>query len=161
MADEGDEITTVEGLAALPEKTTVVDRMNDIGVVQAGHVHFPETAPMQFGYAVKHYAPFRVLVVGPGSAAVQRLRTVVREARACVQAEGGHLDQTVRIGLRDLDALALFVEQAVQVAEQHDPPRGDRPRQECVCHLCVLVREAGWLNQDARLRERYQEVFGG
>lgn len=59
-------VRTAGQLAALPEKTIVRDRFGDVGVVQAGRVHFPETNPQTFARTAKKYAPLEVVsAAGP------------------------------------------------------------------------------------------------
>lgn len=58
-------ITTTAQLEALPEQTPIRDRFGDVGIVQAGKVHYPETAPQTFERTIKKYAPLTVLHV-PG-----------------------------------------------------------------------------------------------
>lgn len=54
-------LTTVADLAALPEKTPIIDGMGDVGVVQAGKIHYHETSPQSFERAIKKYGPLHLL----------------------------------------------------------------------------------------------------
>jgi hypothetical protein len=57
----GDMVTTYAELAALPEGSAVVDRMNDTGVIEGGSIHYPETSPQTLERAAKKYGPFTVV----------------------------------------------------------------------------------------------------
>lgn len=58
-------ITTEAELAALPERTAVVDRMGDVGTVLGGKLRYPETSPQTFERAAKKYGPFHIVYSPP------------------------------------------------------------------------------------------------
>lgn len=58
-------ITTEAELAALPERTAVVDRMGDVGTVLGGLLRYPETSPQTFERAAKKYGPFHIVYSPP------------------------------------------------------------------------------------------------
>lgn len=58
-------ITTEAELAALPERTAVVDRMGDVGTVLGGMLRYPETTPQSFERAAKKYGPFHIVYSPP------------------------------------------------------------------------------------------------
>lgn len=68
-------ITTIPELEALPEQAVIRDRFGDVGIVQAGYVHYPETDPQAFQRVMK-WEPLTVLwplpapTVKPGRDAV-------------------------------------------------------------------------------------------
>lgn len=54
-------VTTRAQLEALPEMSVIRDRYGDVGIVQAGMVHYPESEPQTFERTVKKYGPLDVL----------------------------------------------------------------------------------------------------
>jgi len=58
-------ITTEAELAALPERTAVVDHMGDVGTVLGGMLRYPETTPQTFERAAKKYGPFHIVYSPP------------------------------------------------------------------------------------------------
>lgn len=58
-------IITAPELAALPERTAVVDRMGDVGTVLGGMLRYPETTPQTFVRAAKKYGPFHIVYSPP------------------------------------------------------------------------------------------------
>lgn len=54
-------ITTTTQLETLPEKTPIRDRHGDVGIVQAGKVHYPETTPQTFERTIKKYGPLTIV----------------------------------------------------------------------------------------------------
>ena len=77
-------ITTTTELEALPEKTPIRDRHGDVGIVQAGKVHYPETTPQTFERTIKKYGPLTVL---PGKTEQEVRAQALREAQQVIAGE--------------------------------------------------------------------------
>ncbi|OIH81929.1 hypothetical protein BLJ79_21450 [Arthrobacter sp. UCD-GKA] len=60
-ADRAETITTLAQLGALPDGSAFIDTAGDIGIVQCGYVHYPETDSLGLDYVAKRYLPARVI----------------------------------------------------------------------------------------------------
>ncbi len=76
-------ITTTTALEALPEKTPIRDRHGDVGIVQAGKVHYPETARQTFERTIKKYGPLTVLPGKTEEEALQPIRDALGGHPTC------------------------------------------------------------------------------
>jgi len=142
-------ITTEAELAALPERTAVVDRMGDVGTVLSGMLRYPETTPQTFERAAKKYGPFHIVYsppvpeIEPGATGTATLNNLVSGLGALdmrvmrVEWDGMHgfATQTGRIvvdgstmwSVSDFvpDATAPTLAQIVDVMCAHDPESGN------------------------------------